>query len=293
MNGIIRVFPRRHKQYTPNDDYVFIGYPPNFPELIPEHREVHISCVFTWDKSYCEELAYQWEGKTNKPVKLGGPAFGSPAEDFIPGMYTKKNIIYTTRGCNNNCSYCRVPSLEGKLRELPIHPGNWIQDNNFLQASRAHKEKVFNMLRTQSGICFKGGPDVDLIDEHFCEFLRSTYYIRGVKKVSKVSELWLACDTDEALPRFKKAVKKLIKVGFNREKIKCYALVGSNREKDEARLREIYYAGAMPFAMLYRNFSETKTLYDRDTEKWAEQWIRPAEIKAHMEKGTCYTQFAT
>lgn len=45
-------------------------------------------------------------------------------------------------------------------------------------------------------------------------------------------------------------------------------------------------------AMLYRDFSGTKTYYGKDTEKWARSWILPAAIKAKMEKGTDYRQFA-
>jgi hypothetical protein len=280
MNGIIRVFPRRHKQYTPTDNYAFIGLPP-LPELIPEHKEIHVSCTFTWDKSECEELAYQWEGQTNKPVKLGGPAFGSPADDFIQGMYIKPNIIFTTRGCNNQCTHCGVPNLEGRLKELPICQGNIIQDNNFLQASRKHKDKVFEMLKTQRGVCFKGGLQSDLIDD---------YFINGITSL-RISELWLACDTDEALPAFKQATAKLIKAGFNREKIKCYALIGDDMNKNESRLQEIYHAGAMPFAMLYRDFTDTKIIYSKDWELFARQWQRPASIIAHMEKGTCYRKY--
>ena len=292
MNGVIRVFPRR-TSYTPQDEFVFIGLPP-LPELIPEHREIHVSCTFTWDKAECENLAYEWEGRTNKPVKLGGPAYGSPADDFIPGMYIKSNFVFTTRGCNNNCPWCRVPVTEGKLRELPIFPGNIIQDNNFLQASGAHKNKVFDMLRTQRGICFKGGLQTDLIDDHFIDNITSL----------RISELWLACDTDGALPKFKAAANKLTRAGFSREKIKCYALISHTgdrttrsheacMEKAEARLREIYLAGAMPFAMLYRGFKDTKTMYVRDWERFARQWQRPAAIKAHVERGTHYADFAT
>ena len=283
MNGIIRVFPQR-TSYTPDDGYVFIGLPPReWPELIPEHREVHVSCVFTWDKAYCEFLAHQWEGATNKPVKLGGPAFGSPADKFIPGMYIRAGITYTTRGYNNQCAWCIVPKIEGKLRELPIHPGNVIQDNNFLQASRAHKDKVFDMLRTQRSICFKGGLGVDLIDDHFIDNITSL----------RISELWLACDTDDALPKFKRAAEKLTHAGFNRNKICCYVLIGDDMDKNEARLREIYHAGAMPFAMLYRDFTDTKTEYSRDWCQFARQWQRSAIIKAHMENGTNYKDFST
>ena len=64
--------------YTPEDDMAFVGMPP-IPSMIPEHDEIHVSCTFTWDKGVCEELAYQWEGQTNKKVRLGGPAYGSEA----------------------------------------------------------------------------------------------------------------------------------------------------------------------------------------------------------------------
>lgn len=145
---ILRVFPRK-TSYTPDDPLVFTSYPP-LPALIPPHDEVHISCTFTWDKELAEELAFQWEAATNRPVKLGGPAYDSIATDFVQGLYLKPNIIFTTRGCNNLCPWCHVPHLEGRLRtlgEIPI--GNIIQDNNFLQAPKSHKEKVFDMLRTQ------------------------------------------------------------------------------------------------------------------------------------------------
>lgn len=277
---IIRVFPQR-TSYTPDDELAFVGMP---PLIIPEHEEIHISCTFTWDKAYCEELAFQWEGRTNKPVKLGGPAFGSPAEDFVQGMYMKKNIIFTTRGCNNNCPWCCVPKLEGKLKELPICEGNIIQDNNFLQASRKHKDKVFEMLKHQRAICFKGGLEADLIDDHF---------IAGVSDL-KIAELWLACDTDARLPEFKKACEKLSKAGFSRDKIKCYVLsYGKDRDKDEARARAVYEAGAMPFVQLYRDFSDTKTEYSKDWNAWARMWQRPAATKSHMEKGTDYKDFST
>lgn len=277
---IIRVFPER-TSYTPDDDYVFIGMP---PFIIPEHDEVHISCTFTWSKAYAEDLAYQWEGRTSKPVKLGGPAFSSPSEDFVQGRYLKKNIIFTTRGCNNNCPWCIVTKLEGKLKEMPICEGNIIQDNNFLQASRSHKNKVFDMLRTQKQICFKGGLEVDLIDDHFIQNITSL----------RIKELWLACDTTARLPAFKKACEKLKKAGFSRDKIKCYALsYGNDMKADEERCRQIYEAGAMPFMQLYRDFTETKTKYPVEWNRFARQWQRPAAIKAHMEQGTKYSDYAT
>ena len=278
MPDIIRVFPRRNS-YTPTDDMAFYGLPP-FPEFLPPHDEVHVSCTFTWDKAECEMLRYQWEAVTDKPVKLGGPAYGSCADDFVQGRYLKSNIIFTTRGCNNNCPWCIVPKIEGRLKELPICQGNVIQDNNFLQASRAHKNKVFEMLKTQTGICFKGGLECALIDDHFVEA------VRGLR----IKELWLACDCDLAVSKFKKAAAKLSPY-FTRHQLKCYVMIGDDKDENEARLREVYNAGAMPFAMLKRDFGDKINRYSNDWERFARQWQRPAAIKAHMRRGTSYKDF--
>lgn len=245
---IIRVFPHK-TSYTPDDDMAFVGMP---PMIIPDHDEIQISCTFTWDKANCEDLAYQWEGRTNKPVKLGGVAFGSPVEGFTQGLYIKKNIIFTSRGCNNNCPWCCVPRVEGKLVELPICEGNVIQDNNFLQTSKKHQEDVFEMLKGQHGIVFSGGLEADLLDDHFADLAGGIQ--RSIKK------LWLACDTDAKIPYLQKACEKLYKRGFNRNKIRCYVLsYGKDRERDEARARAVYDAGAMPFVQLFRDFTDDKT----------------------------------
>ena len=282
---ILRVFPRR-TSYTPSDPLVYISNGSlQIPilQLLPEFDEVHISCVFTWDKQHCRELERMFRNLTNKPVYLGGPAFGSDADDFTPGLYLKKGVIFTSRGCNNNCPWCIVPKIEGKLKELPIIPGNIIQDNNFLQTSRQHKEKVFKMLKGQKQICFKGGLEASLINDDFIESIKDL----------RIKELWLACDRDSTLPAFKKACQKLVEAGYTRKKIKCYVLINDDKEKSEARLRAVYSAGATPFAQLYRDFTEVKTQYSKDVERFARQWQRPPAIYAHMERNTDYREYRT
>jgi len=271
VNGIVRVFPAK-TSYTPVDAMAFVGEPPGL--FIPPHEEVHISCTFTWDKGRCEYLKFLWEGVTDKPVKLGGPAYHSKAEDFVPGMYVRKGITFTSRGCNNNCPWCGVRQMEGRMKELPIHEGNIIQDNNFLQCSRQHKDKVFDMLRKQRGVCFRGGLESKLVDDHFVDNITSLH----------IAELWLACDTDAALPAFKKACEKLKKAGFSREKIRCYSMIGHDMEKEEARNREIWNAGAMPFSQLERDFTEKKTEYSKEWRDFERAWQRPAIMKARMKE---------
>ena len=167
-----------------------------------------------------------------------------------------------------------TPKLEGKLKKLDTIPvGNVIQDNNFLQADRKHKDKVFEMLKTQKGICFKGGLEPDLIDDHFVEGIRSL----------RIKELWLACDTDSRFPLFEEGCKKLAKAGFDRNHIYCYVLsYGKDMEADNERAEKVFKTGAMPFMQLYRDFSETKTEYSKEWNDFARSWQRPAIIKAKM-----------
>lgn len=267
---IIRVFPKK-TSYTPDDDMAFIGLPPMFE--LPEHKEVYVSCTFTWDVECCRFLQRQWQGRTDKPVKLGGVAFGSPNPDFVPGMYVKQGITFTSRGCNNNCPWCLVPKREGKLRLLPIQPGHIIQDNNFLQCPREHQEAVFEMLKSQKSIEFQGGLQADLI---------TPWFAGRVRKLS-IKSLWLACDTDGHINKLVKAAKMLHEAGFTQNHLRCYVLIGINgMKRDEARLRQVYDAGVMPFAQLFRDEADS-VKYSAEYQQFQRTWARPAATKAHIQ----------
>ena len=266
--NIIRVFPNRNS-YTPDDDYCFFDIPGLF---IPDHDEVHICCVFTWDIKRCEHLKSEWEVKTNKPVKIGGPAFGDGGGEFISGMYIKKGITFISQGCNNNCPWCFVPDGEGKLKEIEIKDGNIIQDNNFLQCSKEHRIKAYEMLKTQRQISFRGGLQPDLLTDWDIEQMQGL----------KIKELWLACDTKGKLDVVKKVCERLLKAGFNINKVRCYALIGDDMEENESRLRQIFLAGAMPFAQLFQPAELEKRQYSKEWNALQRTWQRPAATKAHM-----------
>ena len=85
--NIIRVFPRRTRA-TPDDDLVRVKCGPGLFDFEADVAEIHVSVSFTYDKSYAEYLAEQWRGVA--PVSIGGPAYLSPGEDFVPGRYLKR-----------------------------------------------------------------------------------------------------------------------------------------------------------------------------------------------------------
>lgn len=263
----IRVFPRR-TSCTPNDVLSFVGNPPLFR---PDADEVHVSVAFTWDIAEGKRLAEAWS-RYYETVRLGGPAFGSPCDEFESGQYVKPGITFTTRGCNRRCPWCLVPEREGRLNEYAnFAPGYIVQDNNLLQASHPHLRRVFAMLRVQRrAAIFAGGFEARLVDDWLVEELRSI----------RISQLFLAADTLAALKPLKRALNKLSDLG--RQKLRVYVLVaygGETIEQAESRLETVWGLGGMPFAQLYQP-PDKFIKYSSEWKRLTRKWSRPAIMKA-------------
>lgn len=270
---ILRVFPRR-TSFTPKDDLVVIGSPELWK---PSVDQVHISCLFTWDRNYCEQLKKEWS-QYYPVVRIGGPAYGLTENGFVPGRYIKKGVIFTSRGCDFKCPWCLVPKIEGRFRALnEIADGNIIQDNNILLHFRAFLASVFSMLKRQQTIRFVGGLDVRLLRDWHIEELRSL----------QIKELWLALDSWDTQKQFAKAVEKLKRAGFRRNQIRCYILAGFNEpiQEAEGRLRFAYECGTLPFVQLYQPplpFKRMAGERSREDNLFIRKWSRPAAIKSAM-----------
>jgi len=264
---IARVFPAKTSM-SPDDIDAYYDVPGLFT---PHYDEVHISVTFTWDMQKIEHLKYGWRNHADI-IKVGGCAVGDRGEDFVSGMYLKKGVTITSRGCPNNCSFCFVPKREGKLQELPIVRGNIIQDNNLTACSEIHKDNVFQMLKSQKGVMFRGGVESARVDDGFVERLR------GIS----LTEVWLAYDHNNADKPLKIAVNKLSKY-FKRDKIRCYVLIGYGQdtiEKAEIRLRRAWEIGTLPFAMLYRD--DKNTPHTKEWKQFQRNWVRPAIVRSMM-----------
>jgi hypothetical protein len=253
----------------PTREWYFRGLP---PLDLPKADEIHISCTFTWDKSEAEDLFNAWS-QYYPVVRIGGGAYGNIPHNFQPGMYLKQGVTFTTRGCNHQCPWCLVQKREGKLFEFNGFPaGNIVQDNNLLQASSSHLDKVFSMLSKQRGIIFSGGIEARLVTDEIADRFRSV----------STKTIFLAADTEQSLTPLRKAVKTL---GLGRNKTQCYVLIGFNGETmvhAENRLREVFNAGALPYAMLYQPPTDKKLIWPIEWRRFARLWQRPAIIKAMM-----------
>jgi len=270
---VVRVFPRR-TSLTPTDSLAFVGNPPFWR---PDADEVHVSATFTWDIPEATRLAGAW-AHYYPAVRLGGPAFNSPANGFIPGMYVREGVTFTSRGCNKRCPWCLVPQREGRLRLLPIQPGWIINDNNLLQCPREHQAAVYAMLRQQGKAAkFSGGLDATLLDDWVAEELSTV----------KIFEVYLAADTRGSLRSLRAAVGRL--PFLSRNQLRCYVLLAFGDEtisEAQERLEAVWEIGCLPFAQLYQP-PDHFIRYSQEWRDLARTWSRPAATKAtHLHRIT-------
>lgn len=257
------VVPRK-TSYTPPGAWV--GEPDLFA---PSPKLVEISVVFTWDKKEAERLVRAWRDRAGR-VEIGGPAYGDPGGEFEPGRYVKKGITITSRGCPKRCSWCYVPTREGKLRELTIKPGRIVNDNNLLACSRKHIEKVFQMLEGRGRVEFKGGLDPMLLKD---------WHVRAIAQL-RTNEVFLAYDSAAQRKHSLRAIEMFRIAGFQRWKIRCYLMIGyrEDRVSAEKRIRETYLAGATPFVQLY-----DKLRGDKEWRAFTRLWTRIPILKARID----------
>ncbi len=280
MSDIIRVFPRRTK-WTPNDELAFFDEPPLFdlPDL-----PVYVSVTFTWDKKKGEILADQWSSQ-GYDVTIGGPAYDAPGGDFVVGRYLSKGYVFTSRGCNNKCWFCKTWRREGKIRELPIKEGWRVLDSNLLQCSYNHVRAVFNMLALQPmPVSFLGGLEARLLED---------WHVDLISEMT-IAQCYFAYDTEDDYEPLVEAGKKIFQVfAKSSHRICCYVLIGyrgDTMQAAEKRLRQVIELGFMPFAMLYR---DDEGRHDPRWIHFQAQWANPYKIygKKKTEKMELFNSF--
>ena len=268
---IIRLFITKTNA-TPTDDLVRINTTPSFFDTADE---VHISVTFSWDLKRADYLYNQW--KHVAPTKIGGPALNEKSGDFVPGRYLKQGYVITSRGCNNNCWFCRVPKREGKLRELPITDGWIVTDDNLLACSENHINNVFEMLKRQpKRPRFVGGLEAKLL----------TYQIAVKLKMLNPHVMYFAYDNPNNYEALCDAGKILQSVGFKREHYQtgCYVLcgyAGDNFENAENRMKQVWQAGFFPFAMLYRDDAAN---FNKEWKRFQRQWANIYIVATNLKK---------
>ena len=266
---LARVFPSRTKA-TPTDELCFFGPPGFFP---PEVDEVHVSVTFTWDISYAKKLAVEWADVA--PVKIGGPAMGTPGGQFVADRYLKTGYTITSRGCRNRCWYCSAWKRDGDTKEYEIVPGWNVQDDNLLACSEKHIRSVFSMLSKQKKRAeFTGGLEAKLLRPWHVELLSAL----------RPNQMFFAYDTPDDLGPLKKAAAMLTSAGFTRNQMRCYVLIGYPKDTlggAEERLESVMRLRFCAMAMLWRD--DAGSPKNPGWARFQRNWASPCII--HQRRG--------
>lgn len=265
----------RRTSMTPYPDETHCYGPPGLWKPRGVQR-VLVSCTFTWDKPRAEFLAEQWQAHYPKAeVLLGGPAYGDPGAEFVPGRFLDHGMTITTRGCPGCAQPCLVPDREGPLRCLQIKDGWNVLDNNLLAAPRAHIEAVLEMLgRQDAPATFSGGLEARRL-------LRMPWFVERLSNM-RLEQAFLAYDCPAERTSALKAIRMLRAQGLSQKKVRCYVLIGRGEDSLEAagrRILEVFKAGALPFAMLWRG-EQALTRIEPEWRRLERIWKRPAATKA-------------
>lgn len=208
---------------------------------------------------------------------MGGPAFNQKGEAFVPGLYVKKGMTITSRGCPNHCWFCAVPKREGGLTELPIHDGWNVLDDNLLACSDEHVEKVFQMLsRQEKRAVFTGGLESKILKPWHAKRLREI----------NAQRMYFAYDTPDDYEPLVEAGKIMRQEGHRPQShtMGCYCLIGYPNDTFDAaekRLTDAAKNGFAPYAMLYRGKDGTT---DHEWRKFQRIWCRPAIVYAKIKE---------
>jgi hypothetical protein len=267
---MIRVFARRTSM-TPTDELAFYDDGPPLFDL--KDMPVRVSVTFSWDIPRGFRFYDAWRARCTD-VQIGGPAFERSAVgngmDFVAGRFLKTGVTITSRGCNRKCPWCIVPSHEGPLVELRrIEPGYIVQDNNLLACSRAHIERVFDMLMQQPrAAVFAGGLDATLLKQWHIDWFKH--------KGFRLGEAWFACDSSESIRNLAHVADLMS--DFPLRKKRCYVLIGFDPSDTpilaEKRCEAVLLRGFCPFAMLYQ--PACRRSYSPEWRAVQRKWTRPA-----------------
>lgn len=177
------------------------------------------------------------------------------AEDLLPDYSLVPNwqpmsIVFSHRGCVNNCPYCAVPALEPRkspvksVRHL-IHPGHKkviLWDNNTLGMS-GWRDLVAELKDLQLSVDFNQGLDAKFIGVTVAEELRglNLYPIR------------MAYDFPGKRKDLERAIPALERVGFKRRKIIVYTLYNWEDSPKQFldRVRDLLEWGVVAYPMRF------------------------------------------
>jgi hypothetical protein len=242
-------------------------------EVIYSHRankwsflcdKAYLSAIFTYDLPALCADAIKLKS-AGLQVEIGGPApTAMPGYvekicgikphiglddrfEFVQGNF---QMVFTSRGCRNHCSWCIAPKIEPEPREyadfpIPVGKNPWLGDNNLLGTSFEHQQLVVKKLKGVRNLDINSGFESPLFTEEHYQ-LYSQLDLESYR---------LAFDSIAVESDFSRAVKILKKHAVDYRRILVYVLIGfpcSTYEDAVYRLEKVRSLGCSPYPQRFQ-----------------------------------------
>jgi len=219
---------RKYKAWFPDVEIWLGGL---YASLLPEHAQLSGA-----DKIY---RGIFWEVENLLP-------------DYSLVPKWNGSIVWASRGCNNKCTFCAVPKLEGDLKceKSSIKKYIWkghtkiiFFDNNIL-ATKYWKDIFEELIELNMQVDFNEGLDARLLSDEACTLISKM----------KIPIIRLAYDMPPQRYYVKRAINLLHEKGISKRDILIYALFNFNESPDEylERILEILEWGAVCYPMRFQ-----------------------------------------
>ena len=229
-----------------------------------------------YDKIYCFSIfTFTSKETVTSDMIVGGTGFDpliTLPEDIEKCKYDWSlfpncpySIIWFSRGCIRNCSFCLVRKKEGYIHSVKpqnLNPrGSFIKvmDNNFF-ANPEWRTAIDQLKEWGQKVDFQG-VDVRLLDQEQCDALNSLKHHRQINIAWDFPEI-------DLLPKLKQVVKWI-----KPYKLQCYVLTGFNStpKQDYFRVEELRKLGIDPYVMIYNK-------QDKPFLKHFARWVNKKQI---------------
>jgi len=246
---------------------------------VPEKKPdlIYVTSLFTWAwKSVWDAVAFCKRNYPGVEVWLGGlyasllpdhaklsgadhvyVGLFSEAEDLMPDYDLVPkwdgSLIFSSRGCIQDCRFCAVPILEGKMNSIrhsirqliyPKHSRVIFWDNNIL-ASPGWKSIFAELKEMGLRIDFNQGLDARLITEEVAQ---------EISQLKRVSLLRIAYDNQKNRQFVQKSIERLVASGVKGRDILVYTLFNYEDTPEDfyERTKDILEWGAVSYPMRFQ-----------------------------------------
>lgn len=270
-----------HWHNTKGDEVWFSRHPT--PQLWePSYDRSYISAIFFWSKPIIDKAVLAFPesvvgGTGTQQFHTVEELIGEDVyEHYDYSIYPDYpfSLGFTQRGCRLRCSFCIVPTKEGRNKAVNTIADIWrpatphcvlLLDNDFFgQPKEEWRARIEELREGRYKVSFNQGINVRLLNAEAASAIASIQYYDDSFRTRRLYTAWDNIG-DERI--FFRGLDLLTQAGIRAAHVMVYMLIGF---KEDETMDEILYryhrlkdAGCLPYPMVYNNESRELKRFQR------------------------------